>query len=315
MLWVIVSLCVAQYLTRTFQNPKHQIHSWIQFLSNKFPNVVVPIKKTASRMPKLIRANSENLHMSGANLGERKFWVLVTASFSHENLAHLLNNMLMFIPYAGALEKITGGVVFLVLFLLTGICGWIGTLTYQKYHLHRDNWESAGQFSSSCGASPSTYGMGFLLACLAPYARVADTINLPTWFWISSIWIIPAFCSDKYGLNRPLYIAAGIPFLFLQGYILLDPFFPVIRAWQWFACFLLKTFAFRVYDYLVLGHKITNTDNMGHLTGAIAGFISTFFLTSSVPSHCTTVLMNICAYQIGNVCSFTYLVLRTLFNW
>lgn len=77
-------------------------------------------KKSA---PNLRRMNSDDLHFSGNAILNKKYWVWITASFSHGSMFHVINNMIMMLPYSSHLEEQFGPFTFLVLYILVGAAG------------------------------------------------------------------------------------------------------------------------------------------------------------------------------------------------
>mmetsp|Transcript_2630 Transcript_2630/g.3640 ORF Transcript_2630/g.3640 Transcript_2630/m.3640 type:complete len:162 (+) Transcript_2630:99-584(+) len=63
---------------------------------------------------------------------------------------------------------------------------------------------------STCGSSPSTYGMVFFAATAYPNHRVADSAGIPAWVWQWFIWLLPVTLSSRYGI---LDVMANVPSL------------------------------------------------------------------------------------------------------
>ncbi|MGN0152992.1 MAG: rhomboid family intramembrane serine protease [Lachnospiraceae bacterium] len=79
-----------------------------------------------------------------------KWYQLVTSMFLHFGLSHLLNNMLL-LTYAGCeLEKRIGSISYLLLYLITGICGNLASLWY---------YNRIGELAVSAGASGAIFGV------------------------------------------------------------------------------------------------------------------------------------------------------------
>ena len=97
-------------------------------------------------------ALSYDTFMSGA------WYQIITSMFLHFGISHLINNMIL-LTYVGCeLERRIGSVAYLVLYLVTGICGNVASLVY--YHLN-------GSVVVSAGASGAIFGvMGALIIIL-----------------------------------------------------------------------------------------------------------------------------------------------------
>lgn len=89
-------------------------------------------------------------------LEEGEYFRLITATFLHMDLDHLFNNMVILFFLGDMLEKITGHVSILVVYLFSGVCGSVASLYYKL---------STGYLVPSLGASGAIFGLdGWLLA-------------------------------------------------------------------------------------------------------------------------------------------------------
>jgi len=185
-----------------------------------------------SALPLLKRMNSGNIHFSGDAVESGKAWVFVTAGLAHGSISHLVNNMIMMIPVMGGLESLltqhdAGGgeggqgegggnaglplartvALLYLIYFLTGAAGFM--MTYRRnYNLNPELWNVATKFMSTCGSSPSTYGIMFFAAAAYPNHRVADSAGIPAWVWQWLVWLLPVALNSRYGI---LDVVASIP--------------------------------------------------------------------------------------------------------
>ena len=80
----------------------------------------------------------------------REFYRLVTAAFLHADIEHLVNNMLLLYFCGDIVERTLGKARFLLLYVLSAICG---NLLSSAYEL------STGGFYDSIGASGAVFGL------------------------------------------------------------------------------------------------------------------------------------------------------------
>ncbi len=92
-----------------------------------------------------------------AFLGQNQYYRMVSAMFLHADIYHLVNNMLLLAGLGAMLEKETGHIRFLLMYLLSGLSGQIVSLVYKMF---TDGW-----YIVSIGASGAVFGLvGVLLA-------------------------------------------------------------------------------------------------------------------------------------------------------
>jgi membrane associated rhomboid family serine protease len=87
---------------------------------------------------------------------QRQWWVVFTATFTHASRSHLIVNLTLLLAVSLQVEAEVGGVLLLVLYFSTGAAGWALTCLNSYLRFAGNGWE----WISSCGASPSTYGLG-----------------------------------------------------------------------------------------------------------------------------------------------------------
>ena len=84
--------------------------------------------------PKLLRLDSKHLSVDansvvGGPLSDGlRPWVLVTTLFHHADRTHLISNMIMLLATGPEIEQDIGRVWYLMLYLVTGVVGWLATL-------------------------------------------------------------------------------------------------------------------------------------------------------------------------------------------
>lgn len=104
-------------------------------------------------------------------LGKGQYYRAVTAMFLHADITHIVNNMLLLAGLGAMLEKETGHIGFLVLYLLSGLGGQAASLGYK---ILAEEW-----YVSSIGASGAVFGLvGVLLSMVL--CRIKPMPNV-TW--------------------------------------------------------------------------------------------------------------------------------------
>lgn len=130
----------------------------------------------------------DNALNSSDNLRAHRYWTLVTSSFSHYKLDHLLANMLCLSVFAPALYNAGGiGIGALHVVGLTVGSAVLGSLTYIVY---RRNWQAPSlckgavdvRMNSCCGASDVASAFATVATCLRPIRSFAvGCFFLPSW--------------------------------------------------------------------------------------------------------------------------------------
>ena len=102
-------------------------------------------------------------------LRERKWWLLITATFAHLGRGHIVNNVFMLWVVAPPLETTLGSLTVMLVFALCGAAGWLASLVFTVSM--PEMWRiSVAQHQVSAG-SPATYG----LAMIAPSKRMLSS--------------------------------------------------------------------------------------------------------------------------------------------
>lgn len=88
---------------------------------------------------------------------KKEYYRLIFSMFLHEDIGHLVNNMLLLFGLGAMIEKELGHITFAVAYFVTGIGGNLGSLIFKIY---------CGQWNvGSIGASGAVFGLiGVLLA-------------------------------------------------------------------------------------------------------------------------------------------------------
>ncbi|MHA2007591.1 MAG: rhomboid family intramembrane serine protease [Promethearchaeota archaeon] len=121
-------------------------------------------------IPNQSRFIVENALIPGEIIKGNKFWTIFTAMFIHINYVHLITNMFVFYLVANKLEKETGHFLFLIIYLLSGICGFL-------LHIMINLFDTAMIDIMMYGASGAIFGiLGFYLILF--FNRIYQNINL-----------------------------------------------------------------------------------------------------------------------------------------
>lgn len=89
-------------------------------------------------------------------LADKEYGRIVWAMFLHAGIEHLFNNMVILFFLGAMIEKVTGHILFLLLYFLSGIGGNLCSLLFKLIQM---------DYSASVGASGAIFGLdGVLLA-------------------------------------------------------------------------------------------------------------------------------------------------------
>jgi membrane associated rhomboid family serine protease len=108
----------------------------------------------------------ENFLVSRAHLEAGRFWVVVTAVFSHNMLFHLMINMLVLWSFGGVLEHLLGPGRFLRFYLTAGIISSLSHVLTSTLLLGRP------AESAALGASGAIAGLLLLFSLTFPKHRI-----------------------------------------------------------------------------------------------------------------------------------------------
>ncbi|KAK2466498.1 hypothetical protein APHAL10511_002140 [Amanita phalloides] len=123
-----------------------------------------------------------NFVSSWAHVKAGHVWTLVTACFSHKDLAHILFNGFTFFFMAKPVLQMLGSGQFAVLYLGSGVVASLVSMAYSNLIVGRDK--------GSMGASASIYSTISFLACVAPRMtfQLYGIIPIPAWLVVSGIF-------------------------------------------------------------------------------------------------------------------------------
>jgi len=217
----------------------------------------------------------EYTNFSGGAIIDHHWWfVLITGTFFHADWAHLINNMLMFLPFAPMLEHFVGRFAMFGLFVLCGIFGWTASFCYQVY-----KYGEMSKFNMSCGSSGATYGMNSLLCMLHCVIGVAD-FWFPPWVWVSLVWFAPLLFSSRkpFGPWSRKYWPLVVMLAYSTKFIVPDK----ITMAYWTVQYQFKCIFFSLATNWWKGKlpEYPTTDNACHLGGFVGGFIASFWFRS-----------------------------------
>ena len=104
---------------------------------------------------------------------EGRVWTIFTHMFVHENVLHLLCNMLMLFMAGKSLQSIIGGKKFLYVYFLSGVAGWLFEMTsfWLTGKLHHFGPTYMSEFNMF-GASACVCGVIVAMAALLPREEI-----------------------------------------------------------------------------------------------------------------------------------------------
>lgn len=95
-----------------------------------------------------------------------KPWTLLTAFFAHENILHLVANMLLFYFFGKSLERLRGTKVLMMVYLTAGLFGSL-SVSLVSYLI--------GDSELLLGASAAVFGIVSAVGVIAPNYRIFNT--------------------------------------------------------------------------------------------------------------------------------------------
>lgn len=133
---------------------------------------------------------AENFLVSWAALSEGRYWVLMTAAFSHNMFWHLLMNMYVLNSFGPIIERMIGSTQFIKFYLVAGV---VSSLS----HAWVSAWIMGRPDISALGASGSVSGIILLFSMIFPQQKILIFGLVP----ISAIWGAILFIGfDVWGL-------------------------------------------------------------------------------------------------------------------
>ncbi|GLB33595.1 putative rhomboid [Lyophyllum shimeji] len=124
----------------------------------------------------------DNFTQSWRNFRSGRIWTLITASFSHENIGHILFNGFTFFFMARPVLAMLGSRQFLFLYLGGGLFASVGSMAWNLIVKGRD--------AASYGASGAIYSVVSFLACVAPTMtfQLYGIIPVPAWLLVTGVF-------------------------------------------------------------------------------------------------------------------------------
>lgn len=112
-------------------------------------------------------------------------WRLVTPSFLHAGIFHLLLNMWALYNLGNAIETFYGNRKVLIVYVLTGITGSIVSVAFTLFQIYNSQW--TGGFPISVGASASIFGfVGLLIG--NKFKKNTYSISIDNYINTSQLW-------------------------------------------------------------------------------------------------------------------------------
>jgi len=241
-----------------------------------------------------LRVKSEDLYFSGNSLFSNpmnvdmkdpprlKIHTLFTATFFHDSRSHIINNMLMLYGIAEFETKL-GVLVYLFLFVMCGVTGWLTSLFWRRWKMPIQWSEGIVQFQESVGSSPATYGVAIAAATILGDAPVGHCFGLSPTVWVCLLLCLPKFCGERYEVNlltspskwtlKALGAAVAVLFLCYMVNIVLPPVSMPLTADRWMVLYLVGNFALGyVQPSYIRGEQHPDqTDHASHCGGALLG--------------------------------------------
>jgi len=260
---------------------------------------------------------------SGHALENGNYLVLVTASFCHASRSHYVNNMIMLLVVGRQLEAAVGSAFVLLLYVLSGIAGWLLTyLRLKKIVCGPDSWV-AGQFQQGVGSSPSTYALAVTTACvlghtqavgpLFPEGALVSEVH-PLASWMSTIFAVNVFPNlSQLRFREVLFMDLPLTLLALllhSDWVWLTTgtrwaAFHTVNSASWMILYHFKTSSNTLYRRIKHNRSMQSSDHAAHFGGALIGF-------AFAALHCwekTLAIENMAAVTL----SLVFLFVR--FNW
>jgi len=245
-------------------------------------------------------------NFSKSHVKNGQLWTFITATFMHDGIGHLVNNMIMFCAYSFAFEEhvfsygsshdkdkdklvmLNATLVLVVCYVLTGIAGWCCTYVFNEIA-----YAEIADAMWSCGSSPATYGCLFFFALTSFQGRGEEgptgaliTFPPPTLSLLVLASFGGIFSSNlKHPLARLFHprvkLYVSIPVLIYLCMLLLDaPRLLVdMSASNYCSWYLIYTALLRISGLVF--HKQTlsfpGADNAAHFGGASCGLLLAAF--------------------------------------
>jgi membrane associated rhomboid family serine protease len=143
----------------------------------------------------------DNFLVSWQHLAEGRYWVLITAAFSHNMLFHLLINMFVLWSFGILLEQLMGSRGFLKFYLIAAVVSSLAHAVTSTMLLNRP------PDSAALGASGAVAGLLLLFAMIFPKHKILLFGVIPIPALVGALAFIAI---DLYGLFAQ-YEGGGLP--------------------------------------------------------------------------------------------------------
>eukprot|EP00833_Pecoramyces_ruminatium_P014142 jgi/Orpsp1_1/1188174/evm.model.d7180000062983.1 len=197
---------IKKSLNKIFNKDENVIYAIIAI------NIIVHLLWETAHYNKEMNYNSKLLNfmhahftVSWTNLAKRKrYWTLLTSVFSHEDILHLVANMVSFYSFSLPVIRCIGKEKFIKSYLFSGISSSFSHILFYHHivpklngNIHRSYFIYDLFFSryvnntydniSSLGASGAIIGINTIFACLYPSRLIMynNYLRLPAWLTMS----------------------------------------------------------------------------------------------------------------------------------
>lgn len=157
---------------------------------------------------------SDNFLVSAESVVNGRLWTLFTTMFSHTDPTHLLFNLLALWVFGSSVEQVMGPVKFALLYLLGGLAGSIGFVTWCVV---------TGSNSAALGASGAVMAVAAVYGMWFPRRTLMINFIIPMPAWLAVVLFIGMDLYGMFGgsaMGQPVAYSAhlgGALFGFLVG--------------------------------------------------------------------------------------------------
>uniref|UniRef100_A0A7S2XZP1 Peptidase S54 rhomboid domain-containing protein n=1 Tax=Fibrocapsa japonica TaxID=94617 RepID=A0A7S2XZP1_9STRA len=265
--------------------------------------------------------SSDDTSFSGDAVEKGNYLVFISASFCHASRSHCINNVIMIAAVGSQLENILGPTLLLILFITSGVMGWLFTYCRLKFFSAADKWHFA-KFQQGLGSSPCTYALAITAASiLDPSVAVGPFLEdsssehskYAVVSWISTVWAVfvaPNILSGKlheaFLLDLPLAFLGTVLCTFYTKLLASDSSWfnlTAVNAATWLVLYHFKTFSKSLHRRLN-GKSFQSSDHAAHFGGALSGLIAALLWNDWGMLHS----------KIAVLLSMFYLLVRFIFD-
>jgi len=153
-------------------------------------NVIVFFLWSSARTEAQIEFMQNNFAVSWQALMAGRWWVLITAVFSHSLLLHLFFNMMVLNSFGPIIVDVLGARFFVIFYLIAGVVSSFSHAAVTAFFLHQPNLPAVG-------ASGALAGILLLFCLLYPREKILLMAVIP----LPALWAALAFVGlDLWGL-------------------------------------------------------------------------------------------------------------------